>query len=129
MKNAHPVELLLVTALALGGALWTVARLLLVPAAALLLAALGWRPAPHQPEPVAPAPIASPEVAAPAAEPRPRAPALLLACAPVPVAIAQPPLDRLPVAELRRLARAAGLPSVLSHSGRRAQLLEALAAT
>lgn len=59
---------------------------------ALLLVALGWRPAP------------------------------------APVAIAALPFDRLTVAELRHLARVAGLPRTLSRSGRWAQLLEALAA-
>lgn len=33
-----------------------------------------------------------------------------------------------PVAQLRRIARVTGLPRALSRSGRRAQLLEALAA-
>lgn len=126
--DAHPIELAALAVLALGWALMTVARLLLVPALALLLVALGWRPAPRpaapQPQPVAPAPIASPE----APTPLPQAPAFALACAPEPVGIAAPPLDRLTVAELRRLARAVGLPRTLSRSGRRAQLLEALAA-
>ena len=114
-NEAHPIELAALAVLALGWALMTVARLLLVPALALLLVALGWRPA--APQPVAPAPIASPE-----------APSLALACAPEPVAVPAPPLERLTVAELRRLARAAGLPRALGRSGRRAQLLEALAA-
>lgn len=117
----HPLELAAVAAMALGWALWTVARLLLVPALALLLTLAGWRPAPRsaapQPQPVAPA----------AAEPLPPAPAVLLACAPEPVAIAAPPLEGLTVAQLRKLARAAGLPRSLSHAGRRAQLLAALA--
>jgi hypothetical protein len=39
-----------------------------------------------------------------------------------------PELDRLPVSELRRRARAAGLPRSLSRSGRRADLLPALMA-
>lgn len=112
-NEAHPIELAALAVLALGWALMTVARLLLVPALALLLVALGWRPAAPQPEPIAPLP---------------QAPALALACAPEPVAIAAPPLERLTVAELRRLARVAGLPRTLSRSGRRAQLLEALAA-
>ena len=49
---------------------------------------------------------------------------------PVPATPAPPapvaPLEALPVAQLRRLARAAGLPQ-LGRSGRRADLLEALA--
>ena len=129
-NEAHPIELAALALLALGWAVWQITRLLLVPAAALLLTLAGWRPAP-QPQPVAPAsdeaspaPIASPE----APTPLPQAPAFALACAPEPVAIAAPPLAGLTVAELRRLARAAGLPRTLSRSGRRAQLLEALAA-
>lgn len=54
---------------------------------------------------------------------------------PAPAVLALPPapdpapaLDALNVAELRRLARAAGLPRALSRSGRRADLLAALAA-
>ena len=50
-----------------------------------------------------------------------------MACSAAPVAIAAPPLEGLTVAQLRKLARAAGLPRTLSHSGRRAQLLAALA--
>lgn len=112
-NEAHPLELAAVAAMALGWALWTVARLLLIPAAALLLLALGWRPATRaaapQPQPVAPAS------------------AVVMACSAGPVAIAAPRLEGLTVAQLRRLARAAGLPRSLSHSGRRAQLLAALA--
>lgn len=112
---ADPVLLALLAVLALGWALWTLARLLLIPAAALLLVLLGWRPAAPQPQPVAPAAVeASPALIA-ASE----APALL---PPSP-----PGLERLRVVELRALARAAGLPQ-LARSGRRAQLLEALAA-
>jgi hypothetical protein len=38
-----------------------------------------------------------------------------------------PPLERLRLVELRRLARAAGLPRQLARSGRRVELLQALA--
>jgi hypothetical protein len=105
------IAALLLVAAAVCWSCWQIARLLFVPVLALLLVALGWRPAPRAaaPQPVAAAPIAAPDV-------------------PAPVAIAVPPLDRLPVAELRRLARAAGLPRSLTRSGRRAALLEALAA-
>jgi hypothetical protein len=54
----------------------------------------------------------------------------LAALPPAPQPQPQPePLAALPVRELRRIARAAGLPRCLSHSGRRADLLAALAAT
>lgn len=123
-RDPHPVELAAVAVLALAWAVWQIARLLLVPAAALLLVLAGWRPARPGASEAPPAPIAASEAAAPL----PPAAAVVLACAPEPVAIAAPPLERLTVAELRRLARAAGLPRSLSRSGRRAQLLEALAA-
>ncbi|MFM8544086.1 MAG: hypothetical protein ACKOFN_09595 [Vulcanococcus sp.] len=101
--------LALLAVIATGWALWTLARLLL--AAAALLVLLGWRPAPRpaapQPQPVAPAAVEA-------------SPALL---PPSPA-----PLERLRVVELRALARAALLPRTLSRSGRRADLLEALAA-
>jgi len=80
---------------------------LLIAAAALALTLAGWRPDP--------APVSAP---APAAPPSPRR--ALLPPAPA-------PLERLRVVELRALARAAGLPQ-LGRSGRRADLLEALAA-
>lgn len=123
-NESHPVELLVLAFLALAWALMTVARTLLVPALALLLTLAGWRPAAPQPEPVAPAPSEAPPAPIAASE----APAVVLTCAPEPVAIPAPPLERLTVAQLRRLARAAGLPRTLTRSGRRAQLLEALAA-
>ena len=89
--------------LCLAGA-WLAAEalvILLVAALALLLTIAGWRPSqpPAVASPVAPTPVT------------PQAPALA---------------DR-PVVELRRMARAAGL-SRLARSGRRAELLQALAA-
>jgi hypothetical protein len=75
---------------------------LLLAALAVVLTLAGWRPAP--------APVL-------ARVPAPPPPALL-----PPV----PPLERLRVVELRRLARAAGLPR-LARSGRRVELLQALA--
>jgi hypothetical protein len=71
---------------------------------ALVLTLAGWRPA---------CPAAVPAVVRP------------LAAAAAPVAIARPS-GRVTVVELRRMARAAGLPSLLSRSGRRAELLAAL---
>lgn len=111
------LELAALAVMATGWALWTLARLLLVPAVALLLTLAGWRPAPRA---AAPQPVAPPA-------PLPQRPAVVLACAAAPVAIAAPPLEGLTVAQLRKLARAAGLPRALSHSGRRADLLAALA--
>lgn len=117
---ADPVLLALLAMIATGWALWTLARLLLLAAAALLVL-LGWRPAPRpaapQPQPVAPAAVVE---ASPALIAASEAPTLL---PPSPA-----PLERLRVVELRALARAAGLPRTLSRSGRRADLLEALAA-
>ena len=80
---------------------------LLIAAAALVLTLAGWRPSSAPPCP--PLPITTPP---PAPEALPPTPA---------------PLERLRVVELRALARAAGLPQ-LGRSGRRADLLEALAA-
>lgn len=119
-NEAHPLELAALAVMATGWALWTVARLLLVPAVALLLTLAGWRPAPRvaAPRAAAPQPVAPPA-------PLPQAAAVVLACAAAPVTIAAPPLEGLTVAQLRKLARAAGLPRALSHSGRRAQLLAA----
>lgn len=98
-KEAHPVELALIVAIAVGEAI----AVLVVT----LLALARWSPAaPPEPSPMAPPPAAHPLalVAAAAAE----------------------PLAALRVAELRRLARAAGLPRSLSRSGRRDALLSAL---
>ncbi len=87
----------------------TIARAVLVPALALLLTAAGWRPAPSAPRPME-APTEPP-----ASDPVPLPPALPAA-----------PLGELTVAELRRVARAAGLKT-LARTGRRAELLVALA--
>jgi hypothetical protein len=75
---------------------------LLIAALALLLTLAGWRPAGPAPA-LAPSPSPAPS--------------------PAPVAA----LERLRVVELRVLARAAGFPR-LARSGRRAELLQALAA-
>ncbi len=97
---AEPVDLLLVLGLAVAEALAT----LLVAALALLLTLAGWCP------------------------PRPPAAPLRPALAPRPPAPLVAPLEALTVADLRRLARAAGHRS-LARSGRRAELLQALAPT
>lgn len=86
-----------------------VLRGLLIPLAALLLALAGWgcparRPAPQS-----------------AAAPRPPAPH------PLALLATEAGLAASPVADLRRRARAAGLPRSLSRSGRREALLQALA--
>lgn len=104
MRDLHPIEALLLIGLLLAAAVLTVLRLLALPALALTLALL---------------------------QPRRRAvpvPPVALPCAPPPAAVPMPPLEALTVADLRRLARAAGLPRCLSHRGRRADLLAALAA-
>jgi hypothetical protein len=95
-KQLHPVEVLLVAAVLVGWSVLTIARLLLVPLVALVLT----RPTPAAAP--APAPVA------------PWVPPTL------------PPLEALPVATLRRLARAEGLPACLGRSGRRGDLLAAL---
>lgn len=80
---------------------------------ALVLTLAGWRPA---------------AAAAPASHGLPAASPAIAIEAPLaaePVAIARPS-GRVTVAELRRLARAAGLPRSLTRSGRRAELLTAL---
>ncbi len=133
--DPHPVELMALAALLLAEALLTVLRLLVVPAVAALLVLAGWRPGPRaaapQAQPVGAAsaePLPAADAAEPAgpAEPLPQAPAVAMACAPEPVGLEPPPLERLTVAQLRRLARVAGLPRSLTRSGRRADLLLAL---
>ena len=94
---ADPVLLLLAAGWLAAGALCA----LLIAAAALLLTLSGWRPAPTRPRPAA-APSPAPLLSSPA------------------------PLEGLRVVELRHLARRCGLPQ-LARSGRRAELLEALA--
>jgi hypothetical protein len=103
MKDSTLEDVVIVAALLTGWALLTIARAVLVPALALLLTVAGWRPAPSCP------PTLPPD--APAPDPL------------MPVA---PDLGGLPVAELRRLARASGLKQ-LARTGRRAELLVALA--
>ena len=99
---ADPVLLLL----ALGWLTIEAAAVLIAFAVALLLTLAGWRPA-----------------AAPAARPAPLP--VVLTPAALPPALAAP-LEGLTVRELRARARAAGLPQ-LARSGRRADLIEALA--
>ncbi len=61
----------------------------------------------------------------PLEQPLPLLPVVITAAQPL--APAAPSLKALPVAQLRRMAREAGLPRQLSHSGRKADLLLALA--
>ena len=101
---------LILLALVAGWATLQALATLTVALVALLLTLAGWRPA-----------------AAPAARPAPLP--VVLTPAPAPLALppaAAPPLASLRVIELRQLARAAGL-ATLARSGRRADLLEALA--
>ena len=107
--------LALVAAAAVVDALALLLRPLVAHSLALLLTLAGWRPTPSRPAPVplqlAPAPPG----------------ALLLPPAPAPAPEAPTPqLEALTVAQLRKLARAAGHRG-LARSGRRQQLLEALA--
>ena len=63
---------------------------------------------------------AYPEVGASLAQPPAASPLEVIAAA------AQQALEPLPVVQLRRLARSAGLPRALSRTGRKAELLDAL---
>jgi hypothetical protein len=98
----HPVELALVAAVAVALAL----RTLVVALIALGLLLAGWRPS----RITRPAEHLSP-VRVMTAQPKHTTP---------------PALEGLTVAELRRRARAAGLPRALSHRGRKADLVAAL---
>jgi hypothetical protein len=57
----HPIEVLLLAAMALAWAVLTLARLVLVPLAAMVLVMAGWRPASPQPPTTAPPPPAPAE--------------------------------------------------------------------
>jgi hypothetical protein len=111
----EPVDLLLLAVIATAEAL----AVLIAAAAALLLTLAGWRPAgPPAAATLPPAPLPAP--AAPLQHP----------ASPERVNITTTPGDALAglrVVELRRLARAAGHRQ-LARSGRRAELLQALAA-
>jgi hypothetical protein len=115
--------LALVAAAAAVEAVATLLCFLLVHALALVLTLAGWRPTTSRPAPVplqlAPAPPEAPSIPEAVAAP-PAAPTAL------PPASAAGDLQALPVRELRQLARAAG-HRALARSGRRQQLLEALA--
>jgi hypothetical protein len=105
MNRTHPID-----AAAIGAVgLVRLARAVLVPCVALVLTVAGWQPSPAYPSALV--------AAAPAAQ-----------AAPAPVARdwAGRPLDCLTVRELRLQARAAG-HRALARSGRRADLLAALA--
>lgn len=112
MRNSntaeHPIEVALVLAWLVAEALLTV----LVVGVALVVVLL----APVELHRAAPAP-AAPAPAAPPAE----APLAALAAA------CRSELEAVNVAQLRRRARAAGLPRPLTRSGRKSQLLDALA--
>lgn len=104
MKNADPIEVAITAA-------WITAEALLTAlVAAVALVVLVARPAPASVE----------------------APPPLIAATEHPLSLvaveAQTQLQPCTVAALRRLARAAGLPRTLTRSGRRAELLQALAA-
>jgi hypothetical protein len=101
-RHLHPIEALILTALAL---LWAV-RELLVALVAMAMLLTGWRPA------AAPVALQQPS---PPPRARPWLPPVWAA------------LEALPVAELRRIARTLHLPRTLTRNGRRADLLPALA--
>jgi hypothetical protein len=114
MNRTHPIE-----AAAVGSvALVRLARTVLVPCVALVMVLAGWQPPIHRPwsGTAAATPMA---LAAPA--PAPADPSALVARD-----WAGRPLDCLTVRELRLQARAAG-HKALARSGRRADLLAALA--
>lgn len=146
-NDLSPIEALALLALAAVWAAATLARLLFVPALALLLALAGWWPAAAAPDSSQPrpqqashpqAPAAEPQAEASAKPPAPRgqhlhqAPATAAAPAPAPAPLAElaelaaAALEPLTVAQLRAQARSAGLPRALSRTGRRAELLAAL---
>ncbi|MCP9821011.1 hypothetical protein KBZ18_16145 [Synechococcus sp. Cruz-9H2] len=120
IEDLHPVELLMLAVLLVAEALVLIA----VPLIALVLTLTSWRGSATSPPTTAPAvPVVAPV-----------APAAVPVTAPAPPTTEQPwlppiwqELERLTVAELRRLARAEGLPRSLSRAGRRAELLPALA--
>lgn len=127
----HPVELLILAVLLVVEALAVV----LVPLAALVLTLASY----GRPWPPRRGSATSPSTTAPAVTVvAPTAPAAVVATAPAPPAVQQPQpapwtppvlevLERCTVTELRRLARAQGLPRSLSRAGRRAELVPALA--
>jgi hypothetical protein len=86
-QELHPIEVLLLVALAAGWAVLTLARALAVPLVALVMARAGWRPAATAPSP---APMVQPH--------QPPAPALH------PLALVAAELEQLPVTALRQLA-------------------------
>lgn len=113
----------------------TISRHLLAPAIALLLTLAGWQPsrATRPPAPPTPPATAPPAASAPPVASVPRceasAPQQARSTAPAVQSATgahRAQLEALPVRELRQLARAAGHRS-LARSGRRQQLLEALA--
>ena len=89
-KDLHPIEVLLLVALAAGWAVVTLARAVLVPLVALGLALAGWRPAATATTATAPAPMVQMH--------QPPAPALH------PLALVAAELEQLPVTALRQLA-------------------------
>lgn len=114
MQNTHnelgAVELLLLAGMAVLQAAAAVA----IPLVALLLTLAGWRPTARPTRPAEPAPApAAPAAAHPLAQLATTAAAAL---------------EPLTVAQLRRLARSAGLPRAISRNGRRAVLLQELTA-
>lgn len=110
-NEPHPIEVLLLLAWLALEAAWTLACALVVPVLALALTAARWRPAEATITRSGEQPI--PQLSEP--EPPDRV------MTPAPAA-----LQAQTVAQLRRLARAAGLPRTLSRTGRRADLLQAL---
>jgi L-aminopeptidase/D-esterase-like protein len=107
--GTHPIELALTAALVVAEAL----TVLVVALVALVLTVARWRPA----APVTAATELPPVTPAPAPLQHP-----LTVVADALVATLEP----LTVAQLRRLARSAGLPRAITRTGRRTDLLQAL---
>jgi hypothetical protein len=143
-NNLHPIEALILLALVLLEAL----AVLAVALVALLLTLTRWKPsaaaprrrhaaiAPPPPAPLLPAGGDRQEAAPTGVARKPRSagnaagngrrPTARSSSRPIPLTPKLPGLERLSVAELRRLARAANLPRCLSARGRKADLLLAL---
>lgn len=121
-NELHPVEMLLIAGLAVVEAVVVLAVALL----GLVMAVAQWKPAAVEHSAPTPLPAMPLEPAAPAVEPA----APLPPAVPLLAAVAGDAADHLAplnVTQLRRLARAAGLPPSLTRNGRRDALLLALA--
>lgn len=122
--DLHPIEALILAALAVADALLT----LLVAVLALLLTLAGWHPT-KSARSAAYAPLQQPSVPLPVES---DTPAVMPASEPLPVACSTaapllPMLEALSVDELRQEARRLGIPRRIVRSLRKADLLPAIA--